>query len=170
VINKEFGLAKNENPNQGSFIIEELTDMVEAAVLAEFRSISERGGVLGAMERMYQRSKIQEESLYYEMQKHDGSLPIVGVNTFLDPKGSPTVEPPEVIRATTEEKTYAIEARDAFWNRNAAARPAALAAVQRAALDGGNLFEALMEACKVCTLGQLSRALYEVGGQYRRNM
>jgi isobutyryl-CoA mutase len=139
-------------------------------VLAEFRSISERGGVLGAMERMYQRSKIQEESLYYETLKHDGSLPIIGVNTFLDPKGSPTVEPPEVIRATTEEKDYAITARDAFWQRNAQTAPAALHAVKRAALDNANVFAALMEACKVCTLGQLSRALYEVGGQYRRNM
>jgi methylmalonyl-CoA mutase len=170
VINKEFGLSKNENPNQGSFIIEELTDLVEAAVLGEFRSISERGGVLGAMERMYQRSKIQEESLYYETQKHDGTLPLIGVNTFLDPKGSPTVEPPEVIRATADEKGYAINSRDAFWARNAAVAPAALAAVKRAALDNANVFAALMEACKVCTLGQLSRALYEVGGQYRRNM
>ena len=170
VINKEFGLSKNENPNQGSFIIEQLTDMVEAAVLTEFRSISERGGVLGAMERMYQRSKIQEESLYYETLKHDGTLPLIGVNTFLDPKGSPTVEPPEVIRATREEKVYAIDARDAFWVRNREAGPAALAGVQRAALDGGNVFAALMEACKTCTLGQLSKALYEVGGQYRRNM
>ena len=170
VINKEFGLSKNENPNQGSFIIEQLTDMVEAAVLAEFRSISERGGVLGAMERMYQRSKIQEESLYYETLKHDGTLPIIGVNTFLDPKGSPTVEPPEVIRATSEEKHYAIAARDSFWKRNAGTAPKALAELKRAALDGENVFAALMEACKVCTLGQLSRALYEVGGQYRRNM
>ena len=170
VINKEFGLAKNENPNQGSFIIEPLTDMVEAAVLTEFRSISERGGVLGAMERMYQRSKIQEESLYYETLKHDGSLPIIGVNTLLDPKGSPTVAPPEVIRATTDEKQYAIAARDAFWKRNEATRPAALDKVKRAALDGENVFAALMEASKVCTLGQLSHALYEVGGQYRRNM
>ncbi|MFT3698852.1 MAG: methylmalonyl-CoA mutase family protein [Kofleriaceae bacterium] len=170
VINKEFGLSKNENPNQGSFIIEQLTDMVEAAVLAEFRSISERGGVLGAMERMYQRSKIQEESLYYETLKHDGTLPIIGVNTFLDPKGSPTVEPPEVIRATTDEKHYAIDARDAFWKRNAKTAPVALKAVQQAALDNENVFAALMEACKVCTLGQLSKALYEVGGQYRRNM
>jgi methylmalonyl-CoA mutase len=170
VINREFGLAKNENPNQGSFIIEELTDLVEAAVLAEFRSISERGGVLGAMERMYQRSKIQEESLYYETLKHDGTLPIIGVNTFLDPKGSPTVAPPEVIRATTGEKDYAIAARDAFWARNAATAHAALDTVKRTALDGGNVFSALMEACKVCTLGQLSRALYDVGGQYRRNM
>ncbi|MEO8844737.1 MAG: methylmalonyl-CoA mutase family protein, partial [Kofleriaceae bacterium] len=170
VINKEFGLSKNENPNQGSFIIEQLTDMVEAAVLAEFRSISERGGVLGAMERMYQRSKIQEESLYYETLKHDGTLPIIGVNTFLDPKGSPTVEPPEVIRATTEEKHYAITARDSFWKRNAEVAPQALVDLKRSALDGDNVFAALMEACKVCTLGQLSRALYEVGGQYRRNM
>lgn len=170
VITKEFGLAKNENPMQGSFIVEELTDLVEAAVLAEFRAISERGGVLGAMERMYQRSKIQEESLYYETLKHDGALPIIGVNTFLDPKGSPTVSPPEVIRATKEEKDYAIDARDAFWKRNADAAPSALSRVKRAALDGDNVFVALMEACKVCTLGQLSGALYEVGGQYRRNM
>jgi methylmalonyl-CoA mutase len=170
VINKEFGLSKNENPTQGSFIIEELTDLVEAAVLAEFRALSERGGVLGAMERMYQRSKIQEESLYYETLKHDGTLPIIGVNTFLDPKGSPTVTPAEVIRATAEEKDYAITARDAFWKRNAAAAPGALDQVKRSALDGQNVFTALMEACKVCTLGQLSKALYQVGGQYRRSM
>ncbi|MDB4941604.1 MAG: binding domain / kinase domain / Methylmalonyl-CoA mutase [Labilithrix sp.] len=170
VITKEFGLSKNENPTQGSFIVEELTDLVEQAVLTEFRAISERGGVLGAMERMYQRSKIQEESLYYETLKHNGQLPLIGVNTFLDPKGSPTMSPPEVIRATNEEKDYAITARDAFWQRNTEAAPAALAAVKREALDGGNVFAALMEACKVCTLGQLSSALYEVGGQYRRNM
>ena len=170
VINKEFGLSKNENPTQGSFIVEELTDLVEAAVLTEFRAISERGGVLGAMERMYQRSKIQEESLYYETLKHDGTLPIIGVNTFLDPKGSLTVVPPEVIRATTEEKDYAIDARNAFWKRNATGGPDALAAIKRAALDGENIFATLMEACKVCTLGQLSAALYRVGGQYRRNM
>ncbi len=170
VINKEFGLAKNENPTQGAFIIEELTDLVEAAVLNEFRSISERGGVLGAMERMYQRSKIQDESLYYETLKHDGTLPIVGVNTFLDPHGSKTVQPPEVIRASKEEKDYAIAARGAFRKRNEGRAKEALDAVQRAALDGGNVFAALMEACKVCTLGQLSGGLYEVGGQYRRNM
>ncbi len=170
VITKEFGLSKNENPTQGSFIVEELTDLVEAAVLAEFRAISERGGVLGAMERMYQRSKIQDESLYYETKKHDGTLPIVGVNTFLDPKGSPTVAPPEVIRAAAKEKDYAIAARDAFWKRNEATAPVALDAVRRAALDGGNVFAALMDACKVCSLGQLSGALYQVGGQYRRNM
>ncbi len=123
VITKEFGLAKNENPTQGSFVVEELTDLVEAAVLAEFRAISERGGVLGAMERMYQRSKIQDESLYYETLKHDGRLPLIEVNTFLDPAGSPTVSPPEVIRATTEEKDNAIAVRDAF--RQAQCRPGA---------------------------------------------
>ncbi|MEO8275432.1 MAG: methylmalonyl-CoA mutase family protein [Thermoanaerobaculia bacterium] len=170
IINKEFGLAKNENPTQGSFVVEELTDLVEAAVLAEFRAISERGGVLGAMERMYQRSKIQEESLYYETLKHDGRLPLIGVNTFLDPAGSPTLSPPEVIRATPAEKDYAIAARDAFHERNAETAPAALEQVKRAALAGGNVFGALMEACKVCTLGQISGALYLVGGQYRRNM
>ncbi len=170
IINKEFGLAKNENPTQGSFIVEELTDLVEKAVLTEFRSISERGGVLGAMERMYQRSKIQDESLYYETKKHEGTLPIIGVNTFLDPQGSPTVTPPEVIRATTTEKDYAIAARDAFWKANASVASARLAEVQKAAVTGQNLFTALVEAGKVCTLGQLSGALYEVGGQYRRNM
>ncbi|HEX4384283.1 MAG TPA: methylmalonyl-CoA mutase family protein [Myxococcales bacterium] len=170
IINKEFGLMKNENPTQGSFIVEELTDLVEQAVLTEFRSLSDRGGVLGAMERMYQRSKIQEESLYYETLKHEGTLPLVGVNTFLDPKGSPTVTPPEVIRATKEEKDYAIAARDAVWKRNEASSAAALSLVRRAALENGNLFSALMEAAKVCTLGQISRELYQVGGQYRRNM
>ena len=170
VINKEFGLAKNENPIQGSFIVEELTDMVEQAVFKEFRSLSERGGVLGAMERMYQRSKIQDESLYYETMKHEGTLPIIGVNTFLDPKGSPTVTPPEVIRATSTEKDYAISARDAFWKSNESTAKQQLAEVQKTAKKGGNLFEALMEAGKYCTLGQISGALYEVGGQYRRNM
>ncbi len=170
VITKEFGLSKSENPTQGAFVVEALTDTVEAAVLAEFRAISERGGVLGAMERMYQRSKIQEESLYYETLKHNGGLPIIGVNTFLDPKGSPTVTPPEVIRSTTEEKDYAIASRDGFWKRNAKVAERALGDVKQAALDGENVFAALMEACKVCTLGQLSRALYQVGGQYRRNM
>jgi methylmalonyl-CoA mutase len=170
IINKELGLARNENPLQGSFVVEELTDLVEQAVLAEFRSISDRGGVLGAMERMYQRTKIQEESLYYESLKHSGKLPIVGVNTFLDPEGSPTIMPREVIRSATEEKAFAITSRDAFKQRNEAAADRALAALQRCAVEHGNLFAALMEACKVCTLGQLSHALYEVGGQYRRNM
>jgi len=170
IINKELGLAKNENPLQGSFIIEELTDMVEQAVLEEFRRISERGGVLGAMERMYQRTKIQEESLYYETRKHNGDLPVVGVNTFLDPKGSPTIVPGEVIRSTTDEKELAIRNRDAFKARNEAACARALANLQQVAIEHGNTFDSLMEACKVCTLGQLSEALYDVGGQYRRNM
>jgi methylmalonyl-CoA mutase len=170
IINRELGLAKNENPLQGAFVVEELTDLVEEAVLAEFARISERGGVLGAMERMYQRTKIQEESLHYERLKHSGELPIVGVNTFLDPGGSPTIVPREVIRSTTDEKDHAIRTRDAFHARHAARAPAALADLRRAATSGGNVFEALMEACKVCTLGQLSRALYGVGGQYRRNM
>ncbi|MEX1369150.1 MAG: methylmalonyl-CoA mutase family protein, partial [Nannocystaceae bacterium] len=170
IINRELGLAKNENPLQGSFIIEELTDLVEEAVYAEFERISERGGVLGAIESMYQRTKIQEESLYYESLKHSGKLPIIGVNTYLDPNGSPTVLPAEVIRSTREEKEFAIASRDAFKARNAQAAPQALASLRAVALRHGNTFESLMEATKVCTLGQLSRALYEVGGQYRRNM
>ncbi|MEI7587289.1 methylmalonyl-CoA mutase family protein [Runella sp.] len=170
IINREFGLTKNENPLQGSFIAEELTDLVEEAVYQEFLSINERGGVLGAMERMYQRSKIQEESMYYEMQKHTGALPIIGVNTFLDDKGSPTVLPAEVIRSTDDEKQYAVAARQAFQERNLEPAKLALAHLQETALQNGNLFESLMEATKVCTLGQISGALYQVGGQYRRNM
>jgi methylmalonyl-CoA mutase len=170
IINKELGLSKNENPIQGSFAIEWLTQTVENAVLEEFRRISDRGGVLGAMERMYQRSKIQEESLYYEGLKHSGELPVVGVNTFLDEHGSPTITPDEVIRATSEEKDFAITSRDAFQDRNQQACQDALAMLQRAALSGGNTFDALMQATKVCTLGQISGALYQVGGQYRRNM
>ncbi|MBK6516045.1 MAG: methylmalonyl-CoA mutase family protein [Polyangiaceae bacterium] len=170
IINEELGLAKNENPLQGAFIIDELTDLVEQAVLREFRSLSDRGGVLGAMERMYQRTKIQEESLHYESLKHDGRLPIIGVNTFLDPKGSPTIIPKEVIRSTPEEKEYAIACRDAFRARNVERTGPALEALTQAALKGKNVFDALMDVCKVCTLGQISGALYEVGGQYRRNM
>ncbi len=170
IINKEWGLTKNENPLQGSFVIEELTDLVEQAVLQEFRNISERGGVLGAMERMYQRSKIQEESLYYETQKHDGTLPIVGVNTFLDPKGSPTIVPSEVIRSTTEEKELAIKQLQSFHDRNAETGKNALRKLQNVSLQGGNIFEELMETVKVCSLGQISKALYQVGGEYRRNM
>jgi methylmalonyl-CoA mutase len=170
IINREFGLTKNENPLQGSFIAEELTDLVEEAVYQEFLSINERGGVLGAMERMYQRSKIQEESMYYEMQKHTGALPIIGVNTFLDDKGSPTVLPAEVIRSTDDEKQYAVAARQAFQERNLERAKLALTHLQETALQNGNLFESLMEATKVCTLGQISGALYQVGGQYRRNM
>ena len=170
IINKELGLAKNENPLQGAFVVEELTDLVEEAVLTEFERISDRGGVLGAMERMYQRSKIQEESLYYESLKHSGSMPIVGVNTFLDPKGSPTIIPEEVIRANVEEKEYAVASLQAFHSRNAVRAPEALERLQRVAVDGGNLFEELLECSKVASLGQMSAALYEVGGQYRRNM
>jgi methylmalonyl-CoA mutase len=170
IINHEFGLAKNENPLQGSFIIEELTDLVEQAVLNEFKAISERGGVLGAMERMYQRNKVQEESMYYEMKKHTGELPIIGVNTFLDPKGSPTIVPAEVIRSTTEEKEYQIAMRDAFHKRNAEKAPEMLKYLQKVSVENGNIFEALMEVAKYCSLGQMSKALYEVGGQYRRNM
>ncbi|GAB4124436.1 MAG: methylmalonyl-CoA mutase family protein [Raineya sp.] len=170
IINHELGLAKNENPLQGSFIIEELTDLVEQAVLNEFKAISERGGVLGAMERMYQRSKVQEESMYYEMKKHTGELPIMGVNTFLDPKGSPTVVPAEVIRSTTEEKEYQIAMRDAFHKRNAEKAPEMLKKLQKVSIENGNIFAELMETAKYCSLGQMSKALYEVGGQYRRNM
>jgi methylmalonyl-CoA mutase len=170
IINKELGLANNENPLQGSFIIEELTDLVEEAVMLEFRNISERGGVLGAMERMYQRNKIQEESLHYEMLKHTGELPIIGVNTFLDPKGSPTIIPSEVIRSTEEEKQYAIVCRDLLWKRNEVAGKEAIKNLQQAAVDQSNIFDQLMEAAKVCSLGQITTALYEVGGQYRRNM
>jgi methylmalonyl-CoA mutase len=170
IINRELGLATNENPLQGSFLIEELTDLVEEAVLAEFKSLSERGGVLGAMERMYQRTKIQEESLYYESLKLSGGLPIVGVNTFLDPQGSPTVLPREVIRSTEEEKEFAISTVEAFRARNEGRSGQALTDLQQASIHSGNIFESLMEACKVCSLGQISSALYEVGGQYRRSM
>lgn len=170
IINKELGLAKNENPIQGSFIIEELTDLVEQAVLTEFQSISERGGVLGAMERMYQRSKIQEESMHYEHLKHSGELPLIGVNTYLDPNGSPTIIPKEVIRSTTEEKEYAITTLNLFKERNKAAADEAIKRLRVAAIENKNTFEELMDATKVCSLGQISAALYEVGGQYRRNM
>jgi len=170
IINKELGLNKNENPLQGSFIIEELTNLVEEAVMKEFCAISERGGVLGAMERMYQRSKIQEESMYYETLKHNGQLPIIGVNTFLDPNGSPTIIPAEVRRSTTEEKEYAIRSLKAFESAYAEEGKEALKHLQQVALSGGNIFEALMETVKTCSLGQISAALYEVGGKYRRNM
>ena len=170
IINRELGLAKNENPLQGAFIIEELTDLVEDAVLAEFKRINDRGGVLGAMETMYQRGKIQEESLYYETLKHTGEYPIVGVNTFLNKKGSPTITPSEVIRATEEEKQFQIAALKAFQERNADKAPTLLKKLQQTAIAGENIFEMLMEVCKYCSLGQISHALYEVGGQYRRNM
>jgi isobutyryl-CoA mutase len=170
IINRELGTAKNENPIQGAFFIEELTDLVEEAVLAEFNRLTERGGVLGAMERMYQRNKIQEESMHYEMQKHTGEYPIVGVNTFLNKNGSPTVTPSEVIRSTNEEKDFQIDALTAFHKRHEAKSAAALQQLQQVAVNNGNLFEELMETVKCCSLGQITRALYEVGGQYRRNM
>ncbi len=170
IINRELGTAKNENPNQGSFLIEELTDLVEEAVMTEFNRITERGGVLGAMERMYQRNKIQEESLYYETLKHTGEYPIVGVNTFLNKKGSPTIIPQEVIRSTEEEKKQQINALQAFKNRHAGKSQHMLDRLKQVVIQNGNLFEELMETVKHCTLGQITTALYEVGGQYRRNM
>jgi methylmalonyl-CoA mutase len=170
IINHELGLAKNENPLQGAFIIEELTDLVEEAVLAEFDRITERGGVLGAMETMYQRSKIQEESLYYETLKHNGQYPIIGVNTFLGKDGSPTILPGEVIRATDEEKEDQIATLRALHQAHADKKGSILRDLQQTAIQNGNTFEALMEAVKFCSLGQITNALYEVGGQYRRNM
>lgn len=170
IINKELGLAKNENPLQGSFIIEELTDLVEEAVMIEFERISERGGVLGAMETMYQRSRIQEESMEYEKLKHDGSLPIIGVNTFLNKQGSPTLRPGEVIRATDQEKKWQIQNLENFQERNKIRAEKSLLELKNQALNGGNIFESIMEASKVCSLGQITHALYEIGGQYRRNM
>lgn len=170
IINRELGLAKNENPLQGSFIIEELTDLVEEAVLSEFDRITERGGVLGAMETMYQRGKIQEESLYYETLKHTGEFPIIGVNTFLNKKGSPTVIPGEVIRATEEEKKYQIEMLGNLHKFNEDRAQALLDNIQEAAIKNENVFELLMEAAKYCSLGQMTNSMFEVGGQYRRNM
>jgi methylmalonyl-CoA mutase len=170
IINKELGLAKNENPMQGSFIIEELTDLVEEAVMVEFDRITERGGVLGAMESMYQRSKIQEESLRYEHRKDSGELPIMGVNTFLSSGGSPFVTPAEVIRSSDAEKDRLIEDLHALHDRERKTAEIAMRDVQAAALAGKNIFAALMEATKVCSLGQLTEALFAVGGKYRRNM
>ena len=170
IINHELGLAKNENPLQGSFIIEELTDLVEEAVLMEFDRITERGGVLGAMETMYQRSKIQEESIYYETLKHTGELPIIGVNTFLSKEGSPTIIPQEVIRATKEEKEAQISTLRNLHKAREEKGAQMLRHLQKVAVDNGNMFEALIEASKYCSLGQITHALYEVGGQYRRNM
>ncbi len=170
IINKELGLAKNENPIQGAFIIEELTDLVEAAVLEEFDRITERGGVLGAMETMYQRSKIQEESLYYETLKHTGEFPIIGVNTFLSSKGSPTIIPAEVIRATEVEKQYQIDMLNNLHETNGDKVNLYLSDLQDAAIKNENLFAHLMEATKICSLGQITSALFQVGGQYRRNM
>ncbi|GGX11319.1 Fused isobutyryl-CoA mutase [Undibacterium macrobrachii] len=170
IINREWGLAKNENPIQGSFIIEELTDLVEEAVLQEFERIAERGGVLGAMETGYQRGKIQEESMHYEHLKHDGTLPIIGVNTFRNPKGGETVQKIELARSTEEEKQSQLTRLADFHQRHADVAPQALAALQQAAINNENVFAKLMDAARVCSLGQITTALFEVGGQYRRNM
>jgi methylmalonyl-CoA mutase len=169
IINNEWGLSKNENPNQGSFIIEQLTDLVEEAVLQEFERISERGGVLGAMETGYQRGKIQDQSMLYEHRKHDGSLPIIGVNTFLNPKGKEEYEI-ELARSTEEEKLGQIKRLREFKNRHADMSAEALQRVRNAAINNENIFTELVNAVRYCSLGEISNALFEVGGQYRRNM
>lgn len=172
IINKEFGLTKNENSIQGSFIVEELTKLVEDAVLQEFERINDRGGVLGAMERQYQRGKIQEESLYYESKKHSGELPIIGVNTYLNPnpQSEDDINSMEVARATQEEKEQQIKNLRDFQKANEAEAKEALERLKKVAASNGNIFEELMETVKVASLGQITHALYEVGGQYRRNM
>ena len=170
IINREWGLAKNENPNQGAFVIEELTELVEEAVLAEFEKITERGGVLGAMETGYQRSKIQEESLHYEMLKHTGEYPIIGVNTFRNPKGDPVAEHIELARSTEAEKQSQLARLADFHQRHAAESPLMLKRLQQAVIDNQNVFEVLMDAVRCCSLGQITDALFEVGGQYRRSM
>jgi isobutyryl-CoA mutase len=171
IINRELGLNLNQNPWSGSYLMEYLTDMVEEAVYKEFEAISERGGVLGAMETMYQRGKIQEESLYYETRKHDGSLPLIGVNTFLAERdsGAPRAEVP-LIRSTESEKQDQVNAVRDFQQRNAEYSGAALRRLQQVAAIGANVFGELLDAVKVCSLGQISHALYEVGGQYRRGV
>ncbi len=170
VINREWGIAKNENPNQGSFIVDELTDLVEEAVLKEFEAISERGGVLGAMETGYQRGKIQEESMYYEHKKHDGSYPIVGVNTFRNPHGDAVRDKLELARSTDDEKESQLKRLAEFHRRNAREAPAALAKLREVVIDDGNVFAELVNTVRVCSLGQITNALFEVGGQYRRSM
>jgi isobutyryl-CoA mutase len=170
IINREWGLAKNENPNQGAFVMEELTELVEEAVLAEFERIAERGGVLGAMETGYQRGRIQDESMHYEMLKHTGELPIIGVNTFRNPHGDATPEKLELARSTEEEKQSQLKRLRDFHARNANEAPAMLKRLQEAVIENRNVFEVLMDAVRVCSLGQITNALFEVGGQYRRNM
>ncbi len=170
IINREWGLAKNENPSQGSFIIEELTDLVEEAVLQEFERIAERGGVLGAMETGYQRSKIQEESMLYEHKKHDGSLPIIGVNTFRNPKGDTIAQQLELARSTDDEKQSQLKRLADFHANHSEAAKQSLAALQEAVIRDENVFAQLMQAVRVCSLGQITDALFEVGGQYRRSM
>jgi methylmalonyl-CoA mutase len=170
IINKEWGLAKNENPNQGSFIVEQLTDLVEEAVLKEFEALSSRGGVLGAMETGYQRGKIQEESLYYERRKHDGSYPIVGVNTFRNPHGDSVPQKLELIRSTEDEKRSQLKRLRDFQKKNENESPAMLRRLQEAVIKDENVFAVLMDAVRVCSLGEITHALFEVGGQYRRSM
>jgi methylmalonyl-CoA mutase len=170
IINREWGLARNENPNQGSFIFEELTDLVEEAVLKEFDAIAGRGGVLGAMETGYQRGKIQDESLYYEHKKHDGSYPIIGVNTFRNPRAEAGPETIELARSSDAEKQSQLERLQRFQERNVDGAPGALTALRRTVIENGNTFDVLMEAVRGCSLGQITNTLYEVGGRYRRNM
>ncbi|HQN10835.1 MAG TPA: methylmalonyl-CoA mutase family protein, partial [Quisquiliibacterium sp.] len=170
IINREWGLAKNENPNQGSFIIDELTELVEEAVLAEFERIAERGGVLGAMETGYQRGKIQDESMHYEMLKHTGEYPIIGVNTFRNPHGDPIPQSLELARSTEDEKQSQLARLQDFHARNAAQAPAVLQRLRQTVIENGNVFAVLMDAVRVCSLGQITTALFEVGGQYRRSM
>jgi methylmalonyl-CoA mutase len=170
IINREWGLAKNENPNQGAFVIEELTELVEEAVLAEFERLADRGGVLGAMETGYQRSRIQEESMHYELLKHTGEHPIIGVNTFRSPHGDTVPDHIELARSTDEEKRSQLERLREFHARHASEAPLALRRLRQAAIEGRNVFEVLMDAVRVCSLGQITSALFEVGGQYRRNM
>jgi methylmalonyl-CoA mutase len=170
IINREWGLAKCENPNQGAFVIDELTDLVEEAVLQEFERIAERGGVLGAMETGYQRSKIQEESMHYETLKHTGEYPIIGVNTFRNPKGDAVPASLELARSTDEEKQSQLARLAEFHARHASEAPAMLKRLQQAVIDNRNVFEVLMDAVRVCSLGQITNALFEVGGQYRRSM
>ena len=163
-------MARNENPNQGSFIIDELTDLVEEAVLKEFDAIAGRGGVLGAMETGYQRGKIQEESLFYERQKHDGSYPIVGVNTYRNPNAEAAPQTIELARSTDAEKQSQLQRLKLFQERNAGQTPSMLARLRRTVIENGNTFEVLMEAVRVCSLGEITHTLYDVGGRYRRNM
>jgi isobutyryl-CoA mutase len=170
IINREWGLAKNENPSQGAFIIEELTELVEEAVLIEFEAIADRGGVLGAMETGYQRGKIQDESMHYEMLKHTGELPIIGVNTFRNPHGDAVMDKLELARSTDQEKKSQLQRLADFHALHAQASPVMLKKLQHAVIDNLNVFEVLMEAVRVCSLGQITNALFEVGGQYRRNM
>jgi methylmalonyl-CoA mutase len=170
IINREWGLAKNENPSQGAFIIDELTELVEERVLQEFEKIAERGGVLGAMETGYQRGRIQDESMHYEMLKHTGELPIIGVNTFRNPRGDAVQDKLELARSTEEEKRGQLKRLQDFHSRNSVQAPAMLKRLQQTVMDNGNVFAVLMDAVRVCSLGQITHALFEVGGQYRRSM